>query len=189
MLVGAGVLFFLDAPFLTMGRGFLLRRNRERLILFSLELDCVALWAVAVFLLRWRWPLAPAAAALPLAWLGLLLTAAGMALSVWAKLRLGRWFSGTFAIKEGHELVTDGPYAVTRHPIYTGVLASLAGAALVWNSALTLALAAAMAVPLFFHTVYEEALFEKHFGAAYFDYQRRVPRLVPFTRPRRPRAD
>jgi len=82
-------------------------------------------------------------------------------------------------------LVTDGPYAVTRHPIYTGIITTIVGAALLWNSTLTLLLAAFLAVPLFLHTVHEEALFEQHFGNAYRDYQRRVPRLVPFTPPGR----
>ena len=85
-------------------------------------------------------------------------------------------------MKEGHELITDGPYGVTRHPIYTGLLLMVLGAALAWDSALTLLLALLLVVPFFFHTVYEEALFERHFGEAYFDYQRRVPRLVPFAR-------
>ena len=69
----------------------------------------------------------------------------------------------------------------------TGLLVAIAGSALVWNSLLTLILAALMAVLLFLHTVYEETLFEAHFGGAYFDYERRVPRLVPFL-PMRSRA-
>ena len=48
----------------------------------------------------------------------------------------------------------------------------------------TLAATALFTVPFFFHTVYEESLFEHHFGEAYFQYQRRVPRLVPFVRMR-----
>lgn len=182
VLVGALALFFADAPLRTIRQKFVAQHHRQRLVMLSLELDLVALWAIAVFYLRWRWSLAPEAVAIPLAMLGLALTAAGVGLAAWAKLRLGRWFSGTFGVKEGHELVMDGPYAVSRHPIYTGMLATLIGAALVWNSALTLILALAMVVPLFFHTVYEEAMFERHFGALYFEYQRRIPRLLPWPR-------
>jgi protein-S-isoprenylcysteine O-methyltransferase Ste14 len=80
-------------------------------------------------------------------------------------------------------LVTDGPYAITRHPIYTGLLGAMFGSALVWNSLFTLILAVLFVIPLFLHTVYEEHLFERHFGEAYFDYERRVPRLAPFIRP------
>ena len=85
-------------------------------------------------------------------------------------------------MKVGQELVTDGPYAITRHPMCTGLLLMVLGAALAWDSALTLLLALLLVVPFFIHTVYEEALFEPHFGEAYLDYQRRVPRLVPFAR-------
>ena len=39
-----------------------------------------------------------------------------------------------------------------------------------------------LVVSFFIHTVYEEALFERHFGAACSGHRRRVPRLVPFAR-------
>jgi len=175
-------LFFLDSAFLTAGQKYQVSRGRERFILFTFELDLVVLWAVALFFFHWdRW-LLPRALEGPLAVLGVLVTLAGGVLAAWAKLRLGRWFTGSFGVKVGHELVTDGPYAITRHPLYTGVLLMVLGSALAWDSALTLVLACLLVVPLFFHTVYEEAMFEQHFGAAYVEYQRRVPRLVPFAR-------
>jgi protein-S-isoprenylcysteine O-methyltransferase Ste14 len=184
-LCGLVVLLFADTPFRTLGQKYVAQRTRERFILFTFELDLVVLWAIAVFYFHWdRW-LLPRALEPALALAGLLVTLAGATLAAWAKLRLGRWFTATFGVKAGHELVTDGPYGVTRHPMYTGLLAMVLGAALAWDSALTLALALALAVPFFFHTVYEEALFERHFGEAYFDYERRVPRLVPFAPPGR----
>jgi protein-S-isoprenylcysteine O-methyltransferase Ste14 len=178
-----GPLFFVDTPFLTWRQKFVEQRSRQRLVIVTLELDLVALWAIAKFYLKRDARLAPPSIEAIVVAIGLSIAIAGVALSVWGKLRLGKWFSATFAIKQGHELVTDGPYAITRHPIYTGILLALLGSALVWNSLLTLALAALFAVPLFLHTVYEEHLFERHFGDAYSDYQRRVPRLVPRPRP------
>jgi protein-S-isoprenylcysteine O-methyltransferase Ste14 len=182
-LMALGALCFVDAPLRTFGQKWRATRSRERTILLTLELDLYALWALAKFYLHWERALLPAAAEAALASAGVLAVLAGVVLAAWAKLRLGRWFSGTFGVKEGHVLVTDGPYALVRHPIYTGIVTTILGAALLWNSLLTLVLAALMAVPLFFHTVYEEALFEQHFGDAYRAYQRRVPRLVPFARP------
>ena len=35
------------------------------------------------------------------------------------------------SLKEGHELVTTGPYRYIRHPIYTGILLAILGSALV----------------------------------------------------------
>jgi protein-S-isoprenylcysteine O-methyltransferase Ste14 len=174
------LVIFVDAPFRTFGQKYEVSRTRERFILLTFELDLVVLWGIGVFYFHWdRW-LLPRSFEAALAPPGLLLTLVGATLAVWARLRLGRWFTGTFGVKEGHELVTDGPYGITRHPMYTGLLLMVLGAALSWDSALTLLLALLLVVPVFFHTVYEEALFERHFGEAYFDYERRVPRLVPF---------
>ena len=181
-MMAAGALFFLDTPFRTIGQRFIAHRWRERLVLFTFELDLVALWALGRFYLKWDRRLLPISFEPALAAIGIALVVLGVLLAAWAKARLGRWFSGSFAVKEGHELVTDGPYAITRHPIYTGILATVLGAALAWDSLLTLLLAALFVLPLFMHTVYEESLFEQHFGDAYHDYERRVPRLVPFAR-------
>jgi protein-S-isoprenylcysteine O-methyltransferase Ste14 len=184
----AGLAFYADTPLRTLGQPYEHNRWRARLALLTIEVNLVAMWAVSRFLMGWEIPLHPPGAELTVAAAGLALSIAGAGLAVWAKLRLGRWFTATFGVKEGHELVTDGPYAVTRHPIYTGLLAAILGGALVWNSGLTLVLGLALVIPFLLHTVYEEAMFEKHFGQPYFDYERRVPRLVPFTR-RAPRLE
>ena len=184
-LIAVGALAFLDAPLRTFGQSWTVQRPRERTILLSLEIDLYALWAVAKFVLGWDRPLAPAGATDALAAFGAPVVLAGVGLAVWAKLKLGRWFSANFGVKRDHVLITDGPYALVRHPIYAGLIATLAGGALLWDSRLTLLLAALMALPLYFHTVFEELLFEQHFGAAYREYQARVPRLVPFGPQRR----
>lgn len=176
-------LFFLDAPFRTMGQTWVMRRPHERTLLLSMELNFIALWVLFKFYLKWDRTLSVAWIDPVLTVAGALLVACGAVLNVWGKLRLGRWFSATFGVKVGHELVTDGPYAITRHPIYSGLLLMLYGSALAWGSLLTLGLALLLSMTLFFHTVYEELLFERHFGDAYRDYRRRVPRLVPFVPP------
>ena len=66
-----------------------------------------------------------------------------------------------------------------RHPLYTGILALVIGLGLLWNQALTCAYGVALLAPLWAHTVIEERLFAAHFGEAYAEYRRRVPRLVP----------
>ena len=173
-------LFFLDAPFLTFGHKTRVHRWREQIVVQSLELNLLLVWALTKWLLGWERRLVGASREVWLSAAGLVLVLAGVGLALWAKLALGRWFAAAFMIKEGQELRTAGPYAITRHPIYTGVIAIFTGVALVWNSGLTLLLAALFAVPLYFHTVVEEAILEQHFGDAWRDYRRRVPRLVPF---------
>jgi protein-S-isoprenylcysteine O-methyltransferase Ste14 len=44
-----------------------------------------------------------------------------IALVVWAQLELGRQFSPQLQLRQGHHLVTSGPYAHVRHPLYTGL--------------------------------------------------------------------
>jgi protein-S-isoprenylcysteine O-methyltransferase Ste14 len=175
-----GVLPFADSFRLTLGQSYLVQRSRDRLSLAALEIGLIVAWGVLRWGARLDLRLLPADNRAAGAVAGLVLTLIGAGLSAWAKLQLGPWFTGTFGVKPGHVLVTRGPYAVTRHPIYTGVIAMVGGSALVWDSALTLALAIVLVAPLWRHTVIEERLFVEHFGDAYRRYQRRVPRLVPW---------
>ena len=64
-------------------------------------------------------------------WIGLALLCAGLAFAVWARVELGRNWSGSVTVKEGHELIRSGPYAYVRHPIYTGLIAALIGTAVI----------------------------------------------------------
>jgi protein-S-isoprenylcysteine O-methyltransferase Ste14 len=182
-VMAASQLFFLDGPLLTIRQRWVMRRSHERNLLLGMELNFFVLWALLKFYMKWDPAPAPAWLEPPLTVIGALLVVTGATLMVWGKLRLGRWFSATFGVKVGHELVTDGPFAITRHPIYSGLLLMLYGSALAWNSLLTLLLALLLSMTLCFHTIYEELLFDRHFGDAYREYRRRVPRLVPFTRP------
>ena len=62
---------------------------------------------------------------------GLLLLVASTAFTIWARLRLGRmWSASPDVLQADHKLRTDGPYAITRHPIYTGLIGMLLGTAL-----------------------------------------------------------
>jgi protein-S-isoprenylcysteine O-methyltransferase Ste14 len=114
-----------------------------------------------------------------LRWAGVLLYALGGMLRLWPVFVLGRRFSGLVAIQPGHELVTTGPYALIRHPSYLGLLINLVGWALVFRSAVGLALAALTLPPLLARIEAEEALLSAHFGAPYEAYRARTARLVP----------
>src|SRR6478752_9353214 len=62
---------------------------------------------------------------------GLVLLVASTAFTIWARVRLGRmWSASPNVLQAEHELRTDGPYSVTRHPIYTGLLGMLLGSVL-----------------------------------------------------------
>lgn len=111
---------------------------------------------------------------------GLVILVASTAFTLWARVRLGRmWSASPDMLREGHELRTDGPYAVTRHPIYTGILGMLLGTVLLnglGSSVLFLVVGIAVVatrIPV------EERLMSRTFPAEYARYRERVPQLVP----------
>ena len=63
-------------------------------------------------------------------WIGVALLIAGIAFAVWARTHLGANWSGTVTVKENHELIRSGPYALVRHPIYTGLISGVLGTAI-----------------------------------------------------------
>jgi protein-S-isoprenylcysteine O-methyltransferase Ste14 len=108
------------------------------------------------------------------------LTACGLLITVWARRYLGANWSATVTIKEGHELIVGGPYALVRHPIYTGLLLALVGSGMAigeWRGVLAVALAAAA---LWRKLRLEERWMRQQFGDAYLAYCRRVAALIPF---------
>ena len=115
----------------------------------------------------------------PLLWIGAGLAAIGVAVAIWARLYIGRNWSPRPAKKEAHELVTGGPYAVVRHPIYTGIIISALGTALTGTIVGLIVLAFAAA--LFLSRVRtEEQIMLELFPDAYPSYQSRTKRLIPF---------
>jgi len=113
------------------------------------------------------------------AWLGLAVTIAGCGFAIWARMALwGNW-SGRATVKEGHELIVSGPYRVTRHPIYAGLLLACLGTALVegeWRCIAGLVLiAAAFAMKI----RSEERMMLEAFPRDYPRYRQRVKTLIP----------
>ena len=62
--------------------------------------------------------------------IGAAVTVGGLLFAVWARRHLARNWSSAVTIKQGHELITTGPYALVRHPIYTGILTGFLGTAI-----------------------------------------------------------
>lgn len=113
-------------------------------------------------------------------WAGAVLTAGGLLFAVWARVHIGTNWSGTVTIKEGHELITTGPYAMVRHPIYTGLLLALAGSALdrgEWRGVVAVLIALCA---LWRKLRLEERWMCERFGEAYRAYSLRVAALIPF---------
>ena len=107
----------------------------------------------------------------------------GFLFAWWARLHLGRLWSGSVTRKEGHRIVDTGPYAWVRHPIYTGLLEAALLSAVAAGSLL-----AGIGFALFAAGLWRKARLEEQFlavelGADYAAYRGRVPMLLPLPRP------
>jgi protein-S-isoprenylcysteine O-methyltransferase Ste14 len=111
---------------------------------------------------------------------GVSLTALGLGFAIWARLYLGRNWSALVAVKENHELITSGPYAVTRHPIYTGLLTAVLGVALMRADIRGFVALVMVAVALWRKLKLEERWMTETFGARYEAYKARVAALLPY---------
>jgi protein-S-isoprenylcysteine O-methyltransferase Ste14 len=146
----------------------------------------VVLFFIAIVLLVWN--------SSPLAWLhlhimpegpwrfylGLGLTLAGLLFAVWARVYLGKNWSRSVTVKQDHELITGGPYALVRHPIYTGLLTAFAGTAIAIGEVRALVAVVILFIALWMKLRLEEQWMRAQFGETYAAYSNRVAALVPF---------
>ena len=115
-----------------------------------------------------------------IAWTLVGLTVAGFAFCWWARLHLGRLWSGFTTIKEGHHIVDTGPYGLVRHPIYSGLMFSAFMTAGLRASPAAFCGAALVTIGFALTAGIEERFLREQLGAeAYGPYARRVPMLVP----------
>jgi protein-S-isoprenylcysteine O-methyltransferase Ste14 len=123
-------------------------------------------------------PFAPASS--KVAYFGLALVFVGIVFAIWARFFLGSNWSGRVSVKQDHTLVRRGPYALVRHPIYSGLLLAVLGTAIAYREIRGL-IAAGMVLWLLLSKIgIEEAFMSEHFGSQYTDYQRQVKALIPF---------
>jgi protein-S-isoprenylcysteine O-methyltransferase Ste14 len=113
-------------------------------------------------------------------WLGAAVAVAGLLFAVWAREHLGRNWSSSVTIKEGHELITTGPYAVVRHPIYTGILGGFLGMAIAISQVRGFMALAFVFLAFWFKLRIEEKWMHSQFGETYATYARRTAALVPY---------
>lgn len=111
---------------------------------------------------------------------GASLTAAGCAFAIWARTVLGTNWSGGPAVKQDHVLVQNGPYALTRHPIYTGFLTAVLGTTIAVARYRALLGFLLVFFSLLVKTRQEEALMAQSFPEDYPRYRSRVRALVPW---------
>lgn len=111
---------------------------------------------------------------------GLALMVVGAAFNVLGRLFLASNWANQIKIYEGHWLVTTGPFAIVRHPLYASLIWMLVGGALVYANLAGLLLSVAVFVPMMYgRAKKEEALLTGAFGERYATYRRTTGMFLP----------
>jgi protein-S-isoprenylcysteine O-methyltransferase Ste14 len=113
-------------------------------------------------------------------WLGAGVTIAGLLFAIWAREHLGRNWSRSVTIKQDHELITTGPYAVVRHPIYTGILTGFLGTAVAISQVRGLIVVVLIFLAFWIKLRLEEQWMRSQFGEVYESYAHQTAALVPY---------
>lgn len=111
---------------------------------------------------------------------GSVLTLIGLLGAVWARMYLGRNWSGYVTYKEDQTLVTTGPYRYVRHPIYTSMILMFIGTILYNGSLFVSIFFIILAINFILRTRKEEEIMTRLFGEKYTNYMKRTKRLIPF---------
>jgi protein-S-isoprenylcysteine O-methyltransferase Ste14 len=111
--------------------------------------------------------------------IGLVLCALGVVFAIWARVHIGRNWGMPMSIKKEPELVTTGPYALVRHPIYAGWLCAALGSTLaggpIWGMVFVVSLLYFLSSARF-----EERRMAQLFPGEYSAYKQRTKLLIPF---------
>jgi len=111
--------------------------------------------------------------------IGAVLCALGVGLAIWARVYLGRNWDMAMSRKENPDMVTTGPYAYVRHPIYAGFLLAMLGSA-IGQSVIWLVMLIVTGVYFTFAARREEMNMLEQFPEQYRTYKERTKMLVPF---------
>lgn len=109
---------------------------------------------------------------------GLVSLAAGCALNMWALVERRRQTAGEFQLEQPQSLVTTGPYALSRHPMYVGWWFIHLGVGVMRGSAWVAVTVPAAALVEHLGVLAEERALDREFGDEFAGYRERVPRYL-----------
>lgn len=142
-------------------------------------LSIALVWLATIFL-RQNTTLAFMTFIVPwLQFVGSVLLIGATAFTLWARWVLGTMWAAIAEIKDGHQLRTEGPYRITRHPIYTGLISMLLGSLLIVGFGVWVMYMIVVLIAIVVKISSEERLLIETFGEQYTNYQQRVPQLIP----------
>src|SRR5215510_10828617 len=111
--------------------------------------------------------------------IGSALTVTGLAFALWARLFLGSNWDAFISLRLRHKLLRTGPYAIVRHPIYSGFMIALAGSILNFGHLRSFIAATMVILAWVYKSGLEEAFMRNHFGIEYDQYCHNVKRFIP----------
>jgi protein-S-isoprenylcysteine O-methyltransferase Ste14 len=114
-----------------------------------------------------------------LRWVGFAIGLLSIILTFWTEIALGRQFSPQLQLRQQHQLITSGPYAYVRHPLYTALDAFGFSLALVSANWYFVAIFMLSLVGLAFRVPKEERMMQEQFGEAYSAYSQKTGRFLP----------
>ena len=180
--IGFIMIFIIRLPYFWLARSTRIvvdrRTIRERILLALLSIGVGVLPLIYIFTpwLNFANYQLPSWAA----WTGAAIFAAGLWVLWRAPAALGRYWSDSVQLRQGHQLVTSGIYQHIRHPIYTfGWLLGIAQALLLWNWIVAVAGLASFALIYFLRVPREEQMMLEKFGNDYRAYMRKTGRIIP----------
>jgi protein-S-isoprenylcysteine O-methyltransferase Ste14 len=114
-----------------------------------------------------------------LRWTGVVLGITSVGLFAWTHQTLGQLWSSYLQLRPGHRLITHGPYARIRHPMYSAILGWLMSLGLVAANWTPFVFAALGALNVLLRIQGEEEMMLQQFGDEYREYMKRTGRLLP----------
>jgi protein-S-isoprenylcysteine O-methyltransferase Ste14 len=116
-------------------------------------------------------------------WILFGLTAFSFLFCWWARIEMGKLWSGFISRNANHRIVSTGPFSIVRHPIYTGVIAAAFLMAIELGTAVALGGAVMFALAFWMKARLEEQFLREQLGPQAYDaYRRSVPMLLPLGR-------
>ena len=116
-----------------------------------------------------------------ISYIGIAIYISGALITLTSRIQLGRYGDGTIAIKDEHELLTNGVYQHVRNPLYFGALLGRLGLALAFRGYIIGFLMILGFLLVFSKRIeIEEKELEDEFGESFKSYKKRTKRLIPY---------
>ena len=133
---------------------------------------------ISMVLLRLLFP-GPQIISFPFNLLGILLLLLGLWMNLWASSYFKKVNTTVKPFETSRQLITNGFFSITRHPMYLGMVSVLLGAAILLGSFLPF-----LIIPIFMYVINrkfiipEEQMLNETFGQEYLNYKNRVRRWI-----------